>query len=122
MTNIYVKYKSHRGQIGKDYYDAVEKGLNEFINNKEQLYKNLPKNESRNIGKHIKSSYLINGIWMKIMQNEGNSGPSDLDNWFLWNKNENDENGLFFHFDIMNNPKHKNCGLAVKYSSEELKE
>ena len=61
MLNSYVNYQSQSGPIGKTYYDAVEKGIRNFIKNEENLYQNLPEKERRNYRNHIESSYLCPG-------------------------------------------------------------
>lgn len=121
MQNSYVNYKSHRGPVEKSFYDAVENGIKNFIEKEKNLYQNLPENEGRNYCNHIESSYLCHGIWTKIMKNESNNRCPYSDNWFLW-KNINEKEGMIFHFDIMNNPKPKSCGLAASCSEEKKNE
>lgn len=55
------------------------------------------------------------------MKNESNNNCPYSDNWFLW-KTINEKEGLLFHFDIMNNPKPKSCGLAAACSEEKKNE
>lgn len=45
MSNSYVDYQSQRGPIGTTYYNAVETGISNFINNEENLYQNLHEKE-----------------------------------------------------------------------------
>lgn len=121
MSNSYVDYQSQRGPIGTTYYNAVETGISNFINNEENLYQNLPEKERRNYRNHIESSYLCHGIWTKIMKNESNNKCPYSDNWFLW-KDINEKEGMIFHFDIMNNPNSKSCELAAACSEKKKKE
>lgn len=121
MSNSYVNYKPKRGPVGTDYYSAVETGINNFIRNEENLYQNLSENERRNCSNHIESSYLCHGIWTKIMKNKSDNRWHYKDNFFLW-KDIDEKEGMIFHFDIMNNPKPKSCGLAVKCSEEKKNE
>ena len=72
MPSSYVNYKSHSGPVEKTFYEAVEIGIKNYIKREENLYQNLPENESRNYRNHIESSYLCHGIWTKIMKNERN--------------------------------------------------
>ena len=121
MPSSYVNYKSHSGPVEKTFYEAVEIGIKNYIKREENLYQNLPENESRNYRNHIESSYLCHGIWTKIMKNERNNRCPYSDNWFLW-KETNEKEGMIFHFDIMNNPKPKSCGLAAACSEEKKNE
>ncbi len=107
----YVDYKL-KGRPGKDYYDAVNCGLKKFIEDADAIFYNIPENEKRNYGKHIESCYLCHGIWTTIMKNRSNNGHPYSDNYFIWKNKENEEQGRYFHFEIMNNP--KSCGLAKK--------
>ena len=111
----YVQFNSKPGRKGKAYFEAVNQGLNKFIEN-EAWNKNIPEDEKRNHGVHVEASYLCHGIWTKIMNNESNEGNLYSSNYFYWN------NKILFHFDIMNNPKKQSCGLANCCSDQELDE
>lgn len=114
-NETYVNFNSKPGRKGKAYFEAVNQGLNKFIEN-EAWNKNIPEDEKRNHGVHVEASYLCHGIWTKIMNNESNEGNLYSSNYFYWN------NKILFHFDIMNNPKKQSCGLANCCSDQELDE
>jgi len=118
--NSYVKYNTRKGKLSKAYYEAVSDGLNEFIKCN-GWYENLPEKENRNYGVHLECSYLCHGIWTKITKNESNNGNPYSHNYFYW-KNSSCENEILFHFDIMNNPNKKSCGLANFCNDQELHE
>lgn len=117
--NSYVKYNARKGKLSKAYYEAVSDGLNKFIEYN-RWYENLPEKENRNYGVHLECSYLCHGIWTKIMKNESNNGNPYSHNYFYW-KNSSYENEILFHFDIMNNPNKKSCGLANCCNDDKLK-
>lgn len=116
----YVKFKSGSGRKGKTYFEAVDQGLNEFINTK-AWNENIPDLEPRNYNVHVEASYLCHGIWTKIMKNKSNKGKPYSSNYFYW-KNNDLKHEFLFHFDIMNNPKKQSCGLAHCCSSKELED
>lgn len=117
-NETYVNFNSKPGRKGKAYFEAVNEGLKEFINN-EAWNKNIPEKEKRNHNVHVEASYLCHGIWTKIMNNKSNEGKPYSSNYFYWNNNEL-QNEILFHFDIMNNP--KKHGLANCCSPQELDE
>lgn len=114
MKGSYVNYKTRRGPLGQTYYEAVEEGIHKFINNEENMYRKISKDESRNYGIDIEASYLCHGIWAKLMKSTKNNGNPYTKNYLIWN-NGSKKSDLIFHFDIMNNPKSKSCGLAKMY-------
>lgn len=117
--NSYVdsKFKLN-GRPGKAYYKAVSDGLNKFIKHN-GWYINLPEEENRNSSVDLECSYLCHGIWTKLTKNESNNGRPYSNNYFYLKHNRN-ENEILFHFDIMNNPKKKSCGLAKYCNEQEL--
>lgn len=119
-NETYVNFNSKPGRKGKAYFEAVNEGLKEFINN-EAWNKNIPEKEKRNHNVHVEASYLCHGIWTKIMNNKSNEGKPYSSNYFYWNNNEL-QNEILFHFDIMNNPKKQSCGLANCCNPKKLDE
>ena len=81
--------------------------------------KKIPDNEKRNYNVHLEGSYLCQGIWTKIIKDESNNGKPYSHNYFYW-KNSSHKNEILFHFDIMNNPNKKSCGLANCCNNKEL--
>lgn len=119
MENSYVDYKPTRGKKGEEYYKAIQEGIDRFI--KEPLYKTISDSESRVAGAHVEASYLCHGIWTKIMNNKFNQEKPQSGNSFYWCEEET-KPPILFHFDIMNNPKEKSCGLAKDCSKKKRKE
>ena len=119
-TKIFVNYKSKPGPKGINYYECVKEGLDNFVKNR-AWDKNIHQNENRNYNVHLEGSYLCHGIWAKIMKNESKNGKPYSHNYFYC-KNSAYKNEILFHFDIMNNPNKKSCGLANCCNNKELKE
>lgn len=116
-AKIYVNYKAKRGRRNQNNYEkAVKEGLLKFINDK--AWNNaINKNENKNNNVHLEGAYLCHGIWNIVMENKKRITTK---NQFYWMAANNTE--ILFHFDIMNNPKTKSCGLVKNCTNQELQQ